>query len=98
MLQGEAKLRGDFIEHGGGIFRSKWASRSSLPVYWNGPPAKDASHKVLSHLGPGNRSRYVTVCHSFNSGFASTILGFFNNRSLKVSTTAAIAKMPPRRS
>jgi hypothetical protein len=55
-------------------------------------------HRVLPHLRPGSRVRYVSVCHSCNSGFASTIFGFFNSRSLKLSITAAMAKMPPRRS
>jgi hypothetical protein len=51
-------------------------------VYSNGLPATLASHKVLAHLRPGSRVRYVTVCHSCNSGFASTIFGFFTSRSL----------------
>jgi len=42
------------------------------------PPASEATHKVRSHLRPGNRPGYVTVCHSFNSEFAWTIFGFFS--------------------
>src|SRR5215813_9394011 len=82
----------------GEILRSQCASRISKPVYWNGPPAFMATHRVLPHFRPGIRVWYVTVCHSRSSGFALTIFGFFTSRSLKLSMTAAMAKMPPRRS
>jgi hypothetical protein len=67
-------------------------------VYKNGPPAFMASHQVRPHFSPGSRVWYVSVCHWCSSGFALTIFGFLISRPLKLSTTAAIAKMPPRRS
>jgi hypothetical protein len=98
VIKSVGKFRRDFVEHGGCDLQVEMriAQLSAGVLEW--PPANEASHKVLPHLRPGSRVRYVTVCHSCNSGFASTIFGFFSSRSLKLSITAAMAKMPPRRS
>jgi len=51
------------------------------------------------NFNPGNRSR-LSVCHLRSAGFLEFLptMGLSTTASLKWSTTAAIAKTPPRRS
>jgi hypothetical protein len=55
VIQGVGQFRGDFVEHLGWDLQVEMciAQLSAGVLEW--PPASEASHKVRSHLRPGNR-------------------------------------------